>query len=115
MAARRRVVIETVHDTESSSARRARGVGSSADVIPLEHETFEALLRVLLTFIPLAAVGMAGWLAWGGSLHWQDLLVLAVTYVLCGFGVTVGFHRLLTHRSFKTTRSLRALFAVFVR
>jgi stearoyl-CoA desaturase (delta-9 desaturase) len=82
------------------------------DVIPIEHERFEAVLRVLLTFIPLAAVGVAGWLAWGGSLHWRDLVVLAVTYVLCGFGVTVGFHRLLTHRSFKAKRPLRALFAV---
>ncbi len=27
-------------------------------------------------------------------------------------GITVGYHRLFTHRSFKTTRTLRALFAV---
>ena len=54
----------------------------------------------------------AGWLAWGGALHWQDLLVLAITYTLTGLGITVGYHRLFTHRSFKTTRTLRALFAV---
>jgi stearoyl-CoA desaturase (Delta-9 desaturase) len=89
-----------------------RPPATDSDVIPIQHERFEAVLRVLLTFLPLAAVGLAGWLAWGGSLHWHDLLVLAITYVLCGFGVTVGFHRLLTHRSFKTTRPVRALFAV---
>ena len=38
--------------------------------------------------------------------------MLAITYTLCGFGVTVGFHRLFTHRSFKTTRAVRALLAV---
>jgi stearoyl-CoA desaturase (Delta-9 desaturase) len=35
-----------------------------------------------------------------------------VTYLLTGLGITVGYHRLFTHRSFKTTRALRALFAV---
>ena len=38
--------------------------------------------------------------------------MLAITYTLSGFGVTVGFHRLFTHRSFKTTRTVRALLAV---
>jgi stearoyl-CoA desaturase (delta-9 desaturase) len=33
-------------------------------------------------------------------------------YALTGLGVTVGFHRLLTHRSFKTRRSVRAVLAV---
>ncbi len=61
---------------------------------------------------PLAAVLLAGWLAWGGSLHWQDLLVLAITYPLTGLGITVGYHRLFTHRSFQTTRVLRVAFAV---
>ena len=53
-----------------------------------------------------------GWLAWGGTLHWHDLVVLAITYTLSGLGITVGFHRLFTHRSFKTTRGVRALLAV---
>jgi stearoyl-CoA desaturase (Delta-9 desaturase) len=39
--------------------------------------------------------------------------VLAITYTLSGLGITVGFHRLFTHRSFKTTRVVRALLAVF--
>jgi stearoyl-CoA desaturase (delta-9 desaturase) len=69
-------------------------------------------VRVLATVVPAAAVGFAGWQAWGGSLYWQDLLVLAITYLLCGLGITVGYHRLFTHRSFKTTRALRALLAV---
>src|SRR4029453_17229416 len=47
-----------------------------------------------------------------GTLRWHDLLVLAITYTLTGLGVTVGYHRLFTHRSFKTTRALRAVLAV---
>jgi stearoyl-CoA desaturase (delta-9 desaturase) len=89
-----------------------REAGPVPDSIPIEHETFERVVRTLVVGLPLAALIGAGWLAWGGSLHWHDLVVLALTYVLSGVGITVGFHRLFTHRSFKTSRPLRAMFAV---
>jgi stearoyl-CoA desaturase (delta-9 desaturase) len=58
----------------------------------------------------LVAVGMYfGWM--GNVLNWQDLLILAAGYVAVGTGITVGFHRLLTHRSFRCNRWLRAGFA----
>jgi stearoyl-CoA desaturase (delta-9 desaturase) len=59
--------------------------------------------------LPLGALGYAAFRAWGGALRWSDLVVLAILYALTGFGVTVGFHRLFTHRSFKTGRALRFL------
>jgi stearoyl-CoA desaturase (Delta-9 desaturase) len=62
--------------------------------------------------LPPAALCLAGWLTWGGALHWQDLLVLVITYTLTGLGITVGYHRLFTHRSFKTSRPVRAVLAV---
>jgi stearoyl-CoA desaturase (delta-9 desaturase) len=82
------------------------------DTIPITNEATERITRVLVIGLPPAALVLAGWLAWGGTLHWHDLVVLAITYTLSGLGVTVGFHRLFTHRSFKTTRPLRILFAV---
>jgi stearoyl-CoA desaturase (delta-9 desaturase) len=39
-------------------------------------------------------------------------VVFAIVYVLTGLGVTVGFHRLFTHRSFKARRAVRAILAV---
>jgi stearoyl-CoA desaturase (delta-9 desaturase) len=84
----------------------------TAEMVPIEHNTSEHVVRTIVFAMPPAALGAAGWLAWGGSLHWQDLLVLAITYTLTGLGITVGFHRLFTHRSFKTTRTMRALLAV---
>ena len=83
-----------------------------AESVPIGHETRERVVRTLVVGVPFAALGWAVWLAWGGSLRWHDLLVMAITYTLTGVGITVGYHRLLTHRSFKTTRPLRALFAV---
>jgi len=35
-----------------------------------------------------------------------------VMYVVCGLGVTVGYHRMLTHRAFQAHRATRYLFAV---
>jgi stearoyl-CoA desaturase (delta-9 desaturase) len=45
-------------------------------------------------------------------MRWSDLAVFLIMYALTGLGVTVGFHRLFTHRSFKTTRPLRVTFAI---
>jgi fatty-acid desaturase len=45
------------------------------------------------------------------ALRWSDLVVLAIVYALTGLGVTVGFHRLLTHRSIKTAAPLRFVLA----
>src|SRR5205814_10659768 len=50
-------------------------------------------------------------LDWGAPVCWTDMVVHAVSYVVIGTAVTVGFHRLLTHRSFKTSPLLRAGFA----
>lgn len=68
--------------------------------------------NVIVTVVPVGLVGWAAWRAWGGALRWPDLVALVVTYLLTGLGITVGFHRLFTHRSFKTSRPLRALMAV---
>jgi len=71
--------------------------------------TADRVANVVVTVVPVALVGFAAWLAWGGALRWPDLVVLALTYLLTGLGVTVGFHRLFTHRSFKTSPQMRAL------
>lgn len=40
-----------------------------------------------------------------------DLIIFLVMYNLVGLGVTIGFHRLLTHNSFKTYGFVRYIFA----
>ncbi|MGZ3638687.1 MAG: acyl-CoA desaturase [Ktedonobacterales bacterium] len=56
---------------------------------------------VLLTVIvPLLATGLAVRLLWQRAVHWSDLVLLATMYTLVAIGVTVGYHRMLTHRSF---------------
>jgi len=64
---------------------------------------------VVLPFIALVA---AIPLAWGGWLGWTDLAIFVPLYMVSGMGITVGFHRYLTHSSFKATRWLRVTLAV---
>jgi stearoyl-CoA desaturase (delta-9 desaturase) len=49
---------------------------------------------------------------WNELVGWVDLTVLVAMYLVTGFGITTGYHRLLTHRSFATSRPIRYLFAV---
>src|SRR6266498_248576 len=62
--------------------------------------------------VPFLAVIAAVPVAWGGWLSWTDVAIAAVCYVVTGLGVTVGFHRYLTHGSFKAKRWLRVTLAV---
>jgi stearoyl-CoA desaturase (delta-9 desaturase) len=66
----------------------------------------------VVTAVPPIILVIGMWFGWSnGLLVWQDILVLAISYAVIGTGITVGFHRLLTHRSFKCHRLLRAGFA----
>jgi stearoyl-CoA desaturase (delta-9 desaturase) len=83
-----------------------------ADVQPVVHETRDRVITGLVTAVPLAALGIAAWQSWQGLLQPADLIILAVLYVLTGLGVTVGFHRLFTHRSFKAKPAVRGTLAI---
>src|ERR1044072_6648724 len=87
-------------------------LGAAPDTVPVEKEPPQRIVRTMVFGLPLAALVVGGWLAWGGSLRWQDLVVRAITYTLTGLGITVGFHRLFVDRSFKTPRVVRAALAV---
>lgn len=64
-----------------------------------------ALVTVILPFLAFIAAII---LFWGSIVHPADLLVCGIMYVVTGLGVTMGFHRLFTHRSFKCVRPVAA-------
>lgn len=51
-------------------------------------------------------------LAWNRILGWTDLVLFVVMYLIAGFGITGGYHRLFTHRSFACPTWVRFLFGV---
>ncbi len=71
--------------------------------------------RVTLVAVVLPFLGfVGGTLAfWKRGLDLSDLVLFGVFYVLTALGVTIGFHRLFSHRSFKTARPIRVVLAVF--
>jgi stearoyl-CoA desaturase (Delta-9 desaturase) len=60
------------------------------------------LFNLVGVVLPLVGLAVAIATLWGSLVDWTDLAILAVLYVITGMGVTLGFHRLLTHRSFAT-------------
>src|SRR5215204_2009484 len=73
------------------------------DVEPCEHETRDRIITGTVTVLPVFCLLIVAWQVWGEWLGWNDIFVFLIMYMLTGLGVTVGFHRLLTHRAFKTT------------
>jgi len=80
--------------------------------MPAAGSVVDRIANLAVTIVPLALIAVAIQQSWGGLLVWQDVLIFFATLIPFGFGITVGFHRLFTHRAFKTTRPMRFLWAV---
>jgi stearoyl-CoA desaturase (Delta-9 desaturase) len=72
----------------------------------------EKRVNLLAVALPFAGTLAAIVLLWNSVVSATDLAILAVMYVLTGLGVTVGFHRMLTHRSFQAFKPVEYVFAV---
>jgi stearoyl-CoA desaturase (Delta-9 desaturase) len=72
----------------------------------------EQLALAAFIVVPFLAVLAAIPVAWGGWLGWSDVLVATGAYVITLHGVTVGFHRLFTHKSFKPNRIVKNVLAI---
>ena len=83
-----------------------------ADVEPVAHETRDRIITGTITLLPIVSLGVAGWQLWEQALHTSDLIVFAIIYPLTGLGITVGFHRHLTHRAFKAKKPVRGALAI---
>jgi stearoyl-CoA desaturase (Delta-9 desaturase) len=72
----------------------------------------EKSVNLAAVLIPFLAVLAAIPLLWNRLVSPADLAILAAMYLLTALGVTVGFHRLLTHRAFQTSAPLQYTFAI---
>jgi stearoyl-CoA desaturase (Delta-9 desaturase) len=75
-------------------------------------ENLDRAITGVITAVPPLLLVLAAWQVWNRELHWRDIAIFAIMYVPTGLGVTIGFHRLFTHRSFKTSPLLRGILAV---
>jgi stearoyl-CoA desaturase (delta-9 desaturase) len=72
----------------------------------------EKIANLGAVVLPFAATLAAATLLWNRLVGPADLAIAMAMYLLTAVGITVGFHRLLTHRSFQTSKPLEYLFAV---
>jgi stearoyl-CoA desaturase (Delta-9 desaturase) len=70
------------------------------------------VLNLAGVFLPLLGVLAAIVLLWDTAVGWTSLAVMAAMYVISVMGVTLGFHRLLTHRSFATYKPVQYFLAI---
>src|SRR3954452_19527793 len=72
----------------------------------------ERYANLTAVLVPFVAFFTAVILLWNQAVGWTDLAILAVMYLITALGVTVGYHRLFTHRAFDAPRPVRYTLAV---
>ena len=96
--------------TSTSAASTTRV--AAQPVLDGEQPRSESVIVHFFVILPMLALLAAVPLAWGWGLTWLDVGLALGFYFLSGFGVTAGFHRYFTHRSFKANRGLRNALAI---
>jgi stearoyl-CoA desaturase (Delta-9 desaturase) len=65
-----------------------------------------------LILAPVVTLALVATLMWGRTFQWRTAVLAVAFYAITGHGVTVGYHRLFTHRSFKAQRWLKIVLGV---
>ncbi len=83
-------------------------------VKPMNQTQIKWQRRAVLavTVLPLLGFALAIASLWGTGFSAIDAAIFVPLYFFTGFGVTVGFHRLLTHRSFKCRDRVKYVLAI---
>jgi len=74
--------------------------------------TARRLATIIFLIVPFLGLVAAIVFLWGRGFHWVELGLLLGMYAATILGVTIGFHRLFTHRSFETGPALQFVLAV---
>lgn len=73
---------------------------------------FQRRSMLVVTVVPLLGLVWAVTSLWGSGLSTTDAVIAVSLYVLTALGITVGYHRYFTHRSFRAARGLRIALGV---
>jgi stearoyl-CoA desaturase (delta-9 desaturase) len=68
------------------------------------------IVTALVVGIPFIALVLGVIMLWGRGIHLRDLILAIAFYLVVGHGISIGYHRLLAHRSFAACRSLKVAF-----
>jgi stearoyl-CoA desaturase (delta-9 desaturase) len=99
--------------TTTESGYRAVGRAlPGSDGIDLRPGWQHAFVYFFITAPVVALIAGVVVAAFGHVITWLDVVLAVSFYALTGHGVTVGFHRYLTHGAFKTGRPVRMALAI---
>jgi len=70
------------------------------------------IILLLVVWIPLLATILGICFLWNHMVNMSSLLVMLMMFILGGFGITIGYHRMLTHKSFQAPDWIRAFFLI---
>jgi len=85
---------------------------TTAPLVEGRKSVLEQSLVIAFMIIPVVALVTAVTLAWGWGITLLDVVIATIAYFGTGLGVTVGFHRHFTHKSFKATRPMKVALAI---
>ncbi len=106
-------MIETSVPTTADPVVTSTSPASAAEIMHKDENSWGYKLAILLIIIlPFAGVIAAPFFVWGWGFSWVDLGLLVGFYCVTTLGVTVGFHRLFTHKSFETNIVVKAILGV---
>ena len=97
-----------MHLTRTLGSLSAVNIAQDKDALE-KLERRVALVTVILPFVGFIAAVV---LLWGRWVSGIDLLLCGAMYVITGFGITMGFHRLFTHHSFKSYPIISAMLGI---
>jgi len=85
---------------------------TTAPLVEGRKSVLEQSLVIAFMIIPVVALVAAVMLTWGWGITLLDVVIATIAYFGTGLGVTVGFHRHFTHKSFKATRPMKVALAI---
>lgn len=96
-----------------TTARPTRVPSPDITVIHSENRhKLERRVTLVITILPFLGALIAIPMVWGSGMRVLDVVILVTMYSISGLGVTTGFHRLLTHRSFDAPSGVRMALAI---
>ena len=110
--ARRAVLVRRSQNPILDCCFRGKKRGSDRRTVISEMPPVQRYINLAAVVLPFLAFVAALVLLWNRAVGWTDLAILAAMYLVTAFGITIGYHRLLTHRAFQTYKPVEYALAV---
>jgi stearoyl-CoA desaturase (Delta-9 desaturase) len=113
MRARLRAGPASARMSESHEAAEAAPGEAGSDPFPFYRDSWvNKALVILFVILPLAAFGFAIWSFWGVGVGAFEIALLVGMWTVTGLAISLGYHRMLSHRAFQARAPTRAALLV---